>query len=107
MEHGQEAHPPSVGRIRKAGTHRHLPFKGCIRDDISVPPAMDGKGWQRSFQPVHPQAKGKDRAALNGGKRAYWLVFRYSVVPQSGKPYDTHKAFQWLTLGVNGVKRQR
>lgn len=49
MEHGQKAHPPLVGRTGKAGTHRHLPFKGSVRDDISMPVAMDGKGWQRSF----------------------------------------------------------
>ena len=49
MEHGQEAHPPPVGRTGKTGTHRHLPFKGCVRDDFSMPPAMDDKGWQRSF----------------------------------------------------------
>lgn len=97
MEHGQEAHPPPVGRTGKAGTHRHLPFKGCVRDDIPVPVAVDGKGWQRSFQPVHPQTKGKDRTALNGGKRTDWLISHYSVVPLSGKPSGAHRAFQWLT----------
>ena len=76
---------------------RHLPFKGCVRDDIPVPVAVDGKGWQRSFQPVHPQTKGKDRTALNGGKRTDWLISHYSVVPLSGKPSGAHRAFQWLT----------
>lgn len=78
-------------------THRHLPFKGCVRDDIPVPVAVDGKGWQRSFQPVHPQTKGTDRTALNGGKRTDWLISHYSVVPLSGKPSGAHRAFQWLT----------
>ena len=83
MEYGQEAHPPPVGRTGKAGTHRYLPFKGRIRDDLSVPPAMDGKEWQRGFQPVHPQTKGKDRTALNSNKRADRQIFRFPVVPQS------------------------
>ena len=67
----------------QAGTHRYLPFKGRIRDDLSVPPAMDGKEWQRGFQPVHPQTKGKDRTALNSNKRADRQIFRFPVVPQS------------------------
>ena len=71
------------GFHRPAGTHRHLPFKGCIRDDISVPFAMEYKGWQRSFQPVHSQAKGKDKTALNGCKRADWLILGFFVVPLS------------------------
>ncbi len=83
MEHGQEAHTPPIGRTGKAGTHRHLPFKGCICDDIPVPVAVDGKGWQRSFQSVHPQAKGKDSTALNGCKRADKQISRFPVVPQS------------------------
>ena len=83
MEHWQEAHPPPVGRTGKPGTHRHLPFKGSVRNDIPVPVAVDGKGWQRSFQPVHSQTKGKDRTALNGDKRADWLIFGFSVVPLS------------------------
>ena len=83
MEHWQEAHPPPVGRTDKPGTHRHLPFKGSVRNDIPVPVAVDGKGWQRSFQPVHSQTKGKDRTALNGDKRADWLIFGFSVVPLS------------------------
>ena len=40
---GQETHPPLVRRTCKAGTHRYPPFKGGIRDDLSVPPAMDSK----------------------------------------------------------------
>ena len=49
--------------------------------DISMPVAMDGKGWQRGFQPIHPQTKGKDRTVLNGCKRADWLISRFPVVP--------------------------
>ena len=35
------------------------PFKGCVRDDLSMPSAMDDCGRQCSFQPIHPQTKGK------------------------------------------------
>ena len=72
----------SVGQAQyseEAGTHRHLPFKGCICDDIPVPVAVDGKGWQRSFQSVHPQAKGKDSTALNGCKRADRLIWAFPL----------------------------
>ena len=83
MEHGQEAHTQPACHAYGHGAYRHLPFKGCICDDIPVPVAVDGKGWQRSFQSVHPQAKGKDSTALNGCKRADKQISRFPVVPQS------------------------
>ena len=76
------AYATCLPRLR-TWAYRHLPFKGCICDDIPVPVAVDGKGWQRSFQSVHPQAKGKDSTALNGCKRADKQISRFPVVPQS------------------------
>lgn len=98
MEYGQEAHPPSVGRTGKAGTHRNLPFKGCVRDDLPVPPAMDDKGWQRGFQPVHPQTKGKDRTALNAAKG---LTGRFAVFPLF---LNLQAVWQWFANPMANVR---
>ena len=44
MEHGQEAHTQPACHAYGHGAYLHLPFKGSIRDDLSVPAAMENSG---------------------------------------------------------------
>ena len=54
MEHGQEAHTQPAGRAHWNGTYRHQPFKGGIRDDLSVHPWVGNSGWQPHGQYIFP-----------------------------------------------------
>ena len=42
--------------------YRHLPFEGCIRDDLSVPNRVENSGRRYYIKPFYPRTEGRIRA---------------------------------------------
>ena len=85
------------------GAHSYLPFKGGIRHDLSVYPAMDGCGRRYCFQPFYPY---KQRGRI---EQIQWQTGRIRAFCCSPirKPSGTCLFFQWPMQGTCGMKRQR
>ena len=62
LEHGQEAHTQPACHAYGHGAYRHLPFEGCIRDDLSVPNRVENSGRRYYIKPFYPRTEGRIRA---------------------------------------------
>ncbi|MDC2426811.1 hypothetical protein PO170_23295 [Bacteroides ovatus] len=62
MGHGQEAHTQPACHAYGHGAYRHLPFKGGIRDDLSVPNRVGNSGRRYYIKPFNPRTEGRIRA---------------------------------------------
>lgn len=83
MEHGQEAHTQSACHAYGHGAYQHLPFKGCIRDDLSVPNRVENSEKWQHCQPFYPRTEGRIRTVRSRADSGMYEN-TLSVVPSSG-----------------------
>ena len=104
MEHGQEAHTQPACHAYGDGAYRHLPFKSCIRDDLSVPNRVENSGRRYYIKPFYPRTEGRIRAvrsrADNGTVQKY--AFRCSILRHST---GTILFWLWQTDWCIGMER--
>lgn len=85
MEHGQEAHTQPACHAYGDGAYRHLPFKSCIRDDLSVPNRVENSGQRYYIKPFYPRTEGRIRAVRSRADNGM-CKNTLTVVPLSGTP---------------------
>lgn len=59
VEHGQEAHTQPACHAHGLGACQYPPFKGGIRDDLSVPVRMENSGGWQYRQSPYPRTEGR------------------------------------------------
>ena len=62
VEHGKEAHTQPACHAHGLGACQYPPFKGGIRDDLSVPLRVENSGGWQHRQSLYPRTEGRIRA---------------------------------------------
>ena len=105
MGHGQEAHTQPACHAYGYGAYRHLPFKGCISDDISVPFEMGNSGKRHRNKPFYSLRTEERIRAVRSRADSGIVQTTPPVVPLSGISTGTSLYWLWQAEGWIGMER--